>query len=138
MTVPKVAAVIGPGTKGPGMAAVLAHAGSEVSLDDISDDVIEHAKGSYQIAADTLDRVEAASAPGRSATFELDLGKALTGAELVLEAVLEKLELKREVTAELEGSVLAEIAPTVAFLASEEAHWITGQMLSAVGGHTRH
>ena len=27
-----------------------------------------------------------------------------------------------------------DIAPAVAFLASEEAHWITGQMLTADGG----
>lgn len=32
----------------------------------------------------------------------------------------------------------ADIAPAVAFLASEEAGWITGQMLVADGGHTRH
>ena len=32
----------------------------------------------------------------------------------------------------------ADIAPAVAFLASEEAHWITGQMVTADGGHTRH
>ena len=34
--------------------------------------------------------------------------------------------------------VPADIAPAVAFLASEEAHWITGQMITADGGHTRH
>lgn len=34
--------------------------------------------------------------------------------------------------------VPADIAPAVAFLASEEAHWITGQMVTADGGHTRH
>ena len=34
--------------------------------------------------------------------------------------------------------VPADIAPAVAFLASAEAHWITGQMLTADGGHTRH
>src|SRR5260370_23957473 len=34
--------------------------------------------------------------------------------------------------------VPADIAPAVAFLASQEAHWITGQMLTADGGHTRH
>jgi pyridoxal 4-dehydrogenase len=34
--------------------------------------------------------------------------------------------------------VPGDIAPAVAFLASEEAHWITGQMLTADGGHTRH
>ena len=32
----------------------------------------------------------------------------------------------------------ADIAPAVAFLASEEAGWITGQLLTADGGHTRH
>ncbi len=34
--------------------------------------------------------------------------------------------------------VPADIAPAVAFLASEEAHWVTGQMVTADGGHTRH
>lgn len=32
----------------------------------------------------------------------------------------------------------ADIAPAVAFLASEEAGWITGAMIVADGGHTRH
>ncbi len=35
-------------------------------------------------------------------------------------------------------AVPADIAPAVAFLASEEAGWITGAMLVADGGHTRH
>ena len=34
--------------------------------------------------------------------------------------------------------VPADIAPAVAFLASAEAHWITGQMITADGGHTRY
>jgi 3-oxoacyl-[acyl-carrier protein] reductase/pyridoxal 4-dehydrogenase len=32
----------------------------------------------------------------------------------------------------------ADIAPSVAFLASEEAGWVTGQMLVVDGGHVRH
>jgi pyridoxal 4-dehydrogenase len=32
----------------------------------------------------------------------------------------------------------ADIAPVVAFLASEEAGWVTGAMIAADGGHTRH
>ncbi len=32
----------------------------------------------------------------------------------------------------------ADIAPTVAFLCSEEAAWVTGQMIAVDGGHTRH
>lgn len=31
-----------------------------------------------------------------------------------------------------------DIAPTVAFLCSEEAAWVTGQMIAVDGGHTRH
>jgi 3-hydroxyacyl-CoA dehydrogenase len=102
MSVPKVAAVIGAGTMGPGMAAVLARAGSEVRLYDISAEVLERARGGYQMAAGALDRVEAASAPGGSVSFENDQAKALAGAELVLEAVPEKLDLKREVIAAFE------------------------------------
>jgi pyridoxal 4-dehydrogenase len=34
--------------------------------------------------------------------------------------------------------VAADIAPAVAFLASEEAAWVTGQMVVVDGGHTRH
>lgn len=35
-------------------------------------------------------------------------------------------------------AVAADIAPSVAFLASEEAGWVTGSMLVTDGGHTRH
>ncbi len=35
-------------------------------------------------------------------------------------------------------AIAADIAPAVAFLASEEAAWVTGQMLVVDGGHTRH
>ena len=34
--------------------------------------------------------------------------------------------------------IAADIAPSVAFLASEEAAWVTGSMLVVDGGHTRH
>lgn len=35
-------------------------------------------------------------------------------------------------------AVADDIAPTVAFLASEEAGWVTGSMIVVDGGHTRH
>ena len=102
MTIPSVSAVVGAGTMGPGMAAVLARAGSKVTLNDISPDVLQRAEGASKLAAQVLDRVEAPSQPGGSITFEADLKTALEGAGLVLEAVPEKLELKREIFANLE------------------------------------
>jgi threonine dehydrogenase-like Zn-dependent dehydrogenase len=57
MSVPKVVAVIGAGTMGPGMAAVLARAGSEVRLYDISDEILERAKGTYQMATGAAARL---------------------------------------------------------------------------------
>jgi pyridoxal 4-dehydrogenase len=35
-------------------------------------------------------------------------------------------------------AVAADIAPTVAFLCSDEAGWVTGQLVVVDGGHTRH
>jgi len=102
MTIPRVSAVVGAGTMGPGMAAVLGRAGSKVTLNDVSPEVLQRAEGATTLAAQVLDRVEAPSQTGGSISFEADLKTALEGAGLVLEAVPEKLELKREVFAYLE------------------------------------
>ena len=102
MTIPRVSAVVGAGTMGPGMAAVLARSGSKVALTDISPEVLSRAEGAAGLASQVLDRVGAPSEPGGSISFEADLKTALAGAELVLEAVPEKLDLKRQVFASLE------------------------------------
>jgi len=102
MTIPRVSAVVGAGTMGPGMAAVLARSGSKVTLNDISPEVLSRAEGAAGLASQVLDRVGAPSEPGGSISFEADLKTALAGAELVLEAVPEKLDLKRQVFASLE------------------------------------
>lgn len=102
MSIPKVTAVIGAGTMGPGMAATMARAGSQVRVYDISEEVIHRAKGMYELANNALDGVGAMSAPGGSVSWELDLAATLNGADLVLEAIPEKVDLKREVLAEVE------------------------------------
>jgi 3-hydroxyacyl-CoA dehydrogenase len=99
------AAVIGTGTMGPGMGAVLARAGIETALYDVSAEALERAKAGVQLAEGALDRLEAPKDDGGSLRFEDDLAAALEGADLVLEAVPEKLELKQEVFPRFEQHV---------------------------------
>jgi 3-hydroxybutyryl-CoA dehydrogenase/5-formyl-3-hydroxy-2-methylpyridine 4-carboxylate dehydrogenase len=99
------AAVIGTGTMGPGMGAVLARAGIETALYDVSEDALERAAAGAALAGDVLDRLEAPLIDGGSVRFEKDLAAALGGADFVLEAVPEKLELKQEVFRDAERHV---------------------------------
>jgi 3-hydroxyacyl-CoA dehydrogenase len=99
------AAVIGSGTMGPGMGAVLARAGIETALYDVSAEALERAQGMAELANGALERLDAASEEGGSLRFESDLGAALDGAEFVIEAVPEKLELKHEVFRQFEEAV---------------------------------
>ena len=91
------AAVIGTGTMGPGIGAVLARAGVATALYDVSAEALEKAQAGVQLAESVLDRLEAPKLEGGSVRFDTDLAAALAGADVVLEAVPEKLELKHEV-----------------------------------------
>ena len=102
------AAVIGTGTMGPGMGAVLARAGIETALYDVSAEALERARAATELASGVLERLGAAKEDGGALRFESDLAAALDGAELVLEAVPEKLELKHEVFPQLEEGVAPE------------------------------
>ena len=100
------AAVIGTGTMGPGMGAVLARAGIETALYDVSDGAAGEGEGGRRARRHSvLERLEAAQEDGGSLRFESDLAAALEGADFVLEAVPEKLELKHEVFPQFEEHV---------------------------------
>ena len=58
------AAVIGTGTMGPGMGAVLARAGIETALYDVSEEALERAKGGVTMAEGVLERLDAAQEDG--------------------------------------------------------------------------
>lgn len=105
MNLPATATVVGSGTMGPGIAATLARAGVSVRLYDISDDAIAAAKASYQTVQGVLDAVGTTAGDGGGVEFGTDLDAALEGTELVIEAVPEKLELKRQVLAQIEERV---------------------------------
>ena len=81
------AAVIGTGTMGPGMGAVLARAGIETALYDVSAEALERAKAGAELAGGVLERLDAAQEDGGALRFETDLAAALDGADFVLEAV---------------------------------------------------
>jgi 3-hydroxyacyl-CoA dehydrogenase len=99
------AAVIGTGTMGPGMGAVLARAGIETALYDVSSEALERAKAAVELAEGVLERLEAPKEDGGSLRLEGELAAALEGADVVLEAVPEKLEVKHEVFPQLEQHV---------------------------------
>jgi len=106
-------AVLGAGTMGHGIAQVSAMAGHEVWLRDVDrefvDDGIDAIESNLQggIERDKVTPDE------RDATLErvtgtVDLAEAVGGADLVVEAVPEDLDLKRETFAEVEAGVDAD------------------------------
>jgi 3-hydroxyacyl-CoA dehydrogenase len=99
------AAVIGTGTMGPGMGAVLARAGVAVALFDVSDEALERSKAGVGLAEKVLDQLETPRVEGGSVRYTSDLGDALEDVQIVLEAVPEKLELKHQVFRDLERHV---------------------------------
>jgi len=111
-------AVLGAGTMGHGIAQVSAMAGHSVALRDVDEDIVregvdaidENLRGGVdrgKVTPDereaTLDRIEGTT----------DLAAAVAGADLVVEAVPEDVELKQDVLGEAEAE-----APEDAVLAS--------------------
>jgi 3-hydroxybutyryl-CoA dehydrogenase/5-formyl-3-hydroxy-2-methylpyridine 4-carboxylate dehydrogenase len=87
------------------MGAVLARAGLEVALYDVSAEAIERAKVGVKVADGVLDRLETPKDAGGSIHFTGDLGDALGGVDMVLEAIPEKLEMKQEAFRQFEQYV---------------------------------
>ena len=109
-------AVIGAGLMGGGIAQVAAAAGYDVVLRDVTSEALERGLGSIRssyakfVEKGRMAATDADAALARiTTTTELD---AAAGADLVVEAVFEKLEVKAEVFRELDrlckdGAVLA-------------------------------
>ncbi len=109
--------VVGAGLMGSGIAQVSAVAGHDVVMRDVADVALERARGAIEksLAKFTekgaLSPEDAESALARiTATTDLD---AVAEADIVVEAVIEKVELKSEIFAELDR-----LAPDGAILAS--------------------
>lgn len=108
------AAVIGLGTMGPGIVATLARAGIEVVAYDANPDQREKAPAGFDLATRVLESLGVAAKSGGSMRVVDSLETAVPGADLVIENVPEKLELKLEVFAAIE-----KLAKADAVLASD-------------------
>lgn len=108
------AAVVGLGTMGPGMAATLVRGGIDVRCHDASPEQLARAAGEVQTALQVLERIGGPAAPKAGVlSFEADLAAAVREADLVIEAVPERVDVKQQVFAELDR-----LAPARAILAS--------------------
>jgi 3-hydroxybutyryl-CoA dehydrogenase len=110
-------AVIGAGTMGSGIAQVSAVAGHEVTVHDIGQAGLDRGRSMVDASLariatkGTLTGDEVSAAQGRIAWLT-DLAEAVGGADIVIEAVFEKIEIKQETFRELDrlapaGAVLA-------------------------------
>jgi len=130
-------AVIGAGTMGHGIAHVCAAAGYQARLYDVRQELVD--AGLAKVAAN-LDAGVArgkVSAEQRAATLAnlrgtAELGAALTGADLVIEAVPEQLALKQRLLREA-----AELAGPAAILATNTSSLSVSEIAAAVPGPER-
>jgi len=100
--------ILGTGTMGPGMGAVLARAGIQVTMFDTNLDALERAQGMAGLAGGVLDRLEVPVHDGGAIHYETDQAAALAGVEVLVEAIPERLELKQEVLAAAEQLISTE------------------------------
>lgn len=102
------AAVIGLGTMGPGIAATLARAGYTVSTYDADAAQRAKAKAGFDIATTVLGALGVPDSGGGTIAVAETLAEAVAGAELAIENVSEKLDVKIAVFREIEAAVSAD------------------------------
>ncbi|MEM8884472.1 MAG: 3-hydroxybutyryl-CoA dehydrogenase [Planctomycetota bacterium] len=117
--------VVGTGTMGNGIAQVFATHGHDVVMIDLDDGALARARASISKSLDRLVKKEKISAEEKDAILGRLKGSTsmdeLAGAELVVEAVSERLDVKRAVFKELDEKV-----NDLAILASNTSSiWIT-------------
>jgi 3-hydroxybutyryl-CoA dehydrogenase len=129
--------VLGAGTMGHGIAQVTAMAGHDVTVRDIDRDIVEDGlaavEGNLQGAVDR----EIVTADEKAATLDridgtTDLSEVVAGADLVVEAVPEDVDLKRETFADVEDH-----APADCVIASNTSSLSVTEIASSLDDPTR-
>ncbi|MGE7760888.1 3-hydroxyacyl-CoA dehydrogenase family protein [Peribacillus sp. NPDC097895] len=123
--------VIGAGQMGHQIAMLAALGGYETILQDVQEKALNEAKEKLDVILNKWVQKGKLSEDRKLAAFSrlqytTDLEKAASGADLVIEAVVEKLEVKREVFAKLE-----ELAPAETIFATNSST-IVNSLLSSV------
>ena len=108
------AAVLGSGTMGHGIAQVLAMAGIETALFDVSGEALERGLAAVRANLDQgVERGKVEESVRRGALERLrgdtDLGRATAGVHVVVEAVPEDLDLKRSLFGELGAALGSDV-----------------------------
>lgn len=104
----KKLAVIGAGLMGSGIAQVSAQAGYDVALHDVTEDALRRARDGIStsqqkfVAKGELEVGQAKAAQDRITTTT-DFVAAVADADIVVEAVFEKIDVKREIFAQLDS-----------------------------------
>lgn len=133
----EIIAVIGAGTMGHGIAQVAAQAGYSVALHDINDDLVK--RGLERIEENLKKGVERGKVTeeARRATLSrirltTDVNDASRSADLVIEAVVEKLDAKRELFARLD-----QFSKSSAILATNTSSLSIAEIASATSRQDR-
>ena len=132
-------AIIGAGTMGHCFAMLFAQAGHPVRLNDTSQEILSRAQKLISANLETLAEVGLFDLEERPAVearieYTTDLARAAAGADLVIEAIFEDVEAKKELFRELDR-----LAPPEAVLASK--HLLSGHIPvrgNRAAGQNRH
>ncbi|SFR04643.1 3-hydroxyacyl-CoA dehydrogenase family protein [Desulfoscipio geothermicus] len=120
--------VVGAGNMGHQIALSAALAGYKVTCTDINEEILQKAENfadTYlpeRVAKGKLSEEDAKAARGRI-SFTSDLTEAAKNADLVIEAVIEKLDLKRKIFADLD-----KICPSHAILATNSSYIVSSKI----------
>jgi len=126
--------VLGTGVLGSQIAYQTAYSGYRVVAYDISDEILAVAKNRFQELAGTYKREVDGAAGGKAdealsrISYSSDLAAAVQGADLVIEAVPEQFDVKRDVY-----RALGEVAPEGAIFATNSSTLLPSSLMEFTG-----